>query len=46
MAWRDDRILDPREQGQAMADWLDQHLDDTTRTFLARADDNDVQAKK
>lgn len=34
------------EEEQAMADWLDQHLDDTTRTFLARADDNDVQAKK
>ncbi|XQU08216.1 ferritin-like domain-containing protein [Halomonas sp. LY9] len=31
---------------EAMADWLEQHLDDTTRTFLARADDKDMQAKK
>ncbi|WP_404375787.1 ferritin-like domain-containing protein [Vreelandella aquamarina] len=34
------------KEEQAMADWLDQHLDETTRTFLTRANDNDVQAKK
>ncbi|WP_311065410.1 ferritin-like domain-containing protein [Halomonas sp. DWK9] len=34
------------EEEEAMADWLEQHLDDTTRTFLTRADDRDVQAKK
>lgn len=34
------------QEEQAMADWLDQHLDETTRSFLTRAADNDVQAKK
>ncbi|WP_422103369.1 ferritin-like domain-containing protein [Vreelandella sp.] len=34
------------KEEEAMADWLAQHLDDTTRTFLSRADDSDVQAKK
>ena len=34
------------QEEQAMAEWLDQHLDETTRTFLTRADDNDMQAKK
>lgn len=34
------------KEEEAMADWLAQHLDDTTRTFLSRADDSDLQAKK
>lgn len=34
------------QEEQAMADWLAQHLDETTRSFLARADDDNVQAKK
>lgn len=29
----------------AMADWLSQHLDDTTREFLVRDDDSDLRAK-
>ncbi|MGQ4878744.1 ferritin-like domain-containing protein [Billgrantia sp. LNSP4103-1] len=30
---------------EAMADWLGQHLDDTTRQFLARSEDGDLRAK-
>ncbi|MFP3343299.1 DUF892 family protein [Halomonas sp. SIMBA_159] len=34
------------QEERAMAEWLDQHLDETTRSFLTRAADNDVQVKK
>lgn len=34
------------QEEQAMADWLSQHLDDTTQAFLARAENDDLKAKR
>ncbi|PMR76716.1 ferritin-like domain-containing protein [Billgrantia endophytica] len=33
------------KEEEAMAEWLSQHLDETTRQFLARSEDSDLRAK-
>jgi ferritin-like metal-binding protein YciE len=33
------------KEEEAMAEWLGQHLDDTTRQFLERSEDGDLRAK-